>query len=92
MSDTINDGGPAFPQISELGDIAATSGGMSLRAYLAAHAPVTLHDAALVCGYDGMEDAFHNDQTRAITLAIMAMMRAEYADALIAELAKGGAQ
>ena len=64
--------------------------GAGLRAYLAAHAPVTLHDAALVCGYDSTEDALHNDQTRAVTLAIMAMMRAEYADALIAAL-KGGA-
>ena len=34
----LTDGGPAFPQISELGDIAATSGGMSLRDYIAVNA------------------------------------------------------
>jgi len=32
------DGGPAFPQITELGDIAATSNGMTLRDYFAAKA------------------------------------------------------
>lgn len=34
----MKDGGPAFPQISELGDVAATSKGMSHRDYLAAKA------------------------------------------------------
>jgi hypothetical protein len=34
----IKDGGPAFPQIAELGDIAYTTGGMTLRDYFAAKA------------------------------------------------------
>jgi hypothetical protein len=34
----IKDGGPAFPQLSELGDIAYTTGGMTLRDYMAAKA------------------------------------------------------
>lgn len=34
------DGGAAFPQISELGDIAATSGGMTLRDWFAGQALV----------------------------------------------------
>ena len=37
MTDKDN-GGPAFPQISELGDIAATSGGMTLRDWFAGQA------------------------------------------------------
>jgi len=32
------DGGPAFPQITELGDIASTNNGMTLRDYFAAKA------------------------------------------------------
>lgn len=35
---TTKNGGPAFPQITELGEIAATNDGMSLRDYFAAKA------------------------------------------------------
>lgn len=38
MADAIKDGGAAFPQISELGDIAATSPGMYLRDWFAGQA------------------------------------------------------
>lgn len=38
MTDAINDGGAAFPQISELGDIAVTSPGMTLRDWFAGQA------------------------------------------------------
>ena len=34
---TINDGGPAFPSLRELGDIATTDDGMALRDYFATH-------------------------------------------------------
>jgi hypothetical protein len=34
----IKDGGPAFPQLAELGDIAYTTNGMTLRDYFAAKA------------------------------------------------------
>jgi len=37
MSDQ-NNGGPAFPQLAELGDIAYSTGGMTLRDYFAAKA------------------------------------------------------
>ena len=36
--DKINDGGPAFPSLRELGDIATTDDGMALRDYFAAKA------------------------------------------------------
>ena len=77
---TINNGGPAFPQIGELGDIAATSGGMSLRAYVAAQCMAgfcSMHDEAGSWSWD-VDDA--------------ARTAVSCADALIAELAKGGAQ
>ena len=35
---TINDGGPAFPSLRELGDIATTDDGMAQRDYFAAKA------------------------------------------------------
>lgn len=35
--DKINDGGPAFPSLRELGDIATTDAGMTLRDYFATH-------------------------------------------------------
>lgn len=38
MSDKIKDGGAAFPQISELGDIAVLSPGMTLRDWFAGQA------------------------------------------------------
>lgn len=38
MTEQPKDGGAAFPQITELGDIASTSGGMSLRDWFAGQA------------------------------------------------------
>jgi hypothetical protein len=37
MTDKINDGGSAFTQLTEIGDIAYTQGGMSLRDWFAGH-------------------------------------------------------
>lgn len=87
---TINDGGPAFPvpEWSDAhGNIAPQEYGMTLRAYFAAHAPVTLQDARYVCGYGGYAEGW-SDGERATTAAVLALMRVEYADALLAELAK----
>jgi hypothetical protein len=49
MTTQPNDGGPAFPQISEIGDICTTSNGMTLRDWFAGQSlaglmPVCLHD------------------------------------------------
>ena len=77
MSDTINDGGPAFPV-----ETTSTpySPGMSLRAYVAAQCMAgfcSMHDEAGLWSWE-VDDAAR----RAVSCA----------DALIAELAKGGAQ
>ena len=47
----MNKNEPAFPQISELGDIAATSQGMTLRDYFAAKAMQGMVSAKLNYGY-----------------------------------------
>lgn len=84
MSNT-NDGGPAFPAthiVSMNGEIvnAGVSGGMSLRAYAACRfMQEFLHGAVLPVDYDASED-----------LRQTAVRACEAADALIAELSRGG--
>ncbi|RVH56266.1 hypothetical protein CN213_16090 [Sinorhizobium meliloti] len=82
------DGGPAFP-------LARTSqydqDGMSLRAYLAAHAPVTFEMACRVFGDKPESINLHDDTTRGAFLAVWALLRREYADAVLAELEGGDA-
>jgi hypothetical protein len=49
----IKNGGPAFPQIAELGDIAYTTGGMTLRDYFAAKVMIhALNSPHFVNHYD----------------------------------------
>ena len=82
MSDTINDGGQAFPTHPILYGSADQhlAQGMSLRAYVAAQCMAgfcSMHDEAGLWSWD-VDDA--------------ARTAVSCADALIAELAKGGAQ
>lgn len=74
MTDSINNK-PAFPQISELGDIAATSGGMTQRAYIA-----TAALQGILTGYWG------NSDMSGLGPNDFAVSAVEYADALIAAL------
>lgn len=79
-----DDGGPAFPNITP--DMPIQGGpGMSLRDYLAGQAPITLADAQVIMGatFD-----VNNDKDRAAIMLVLALMRYEYADAMIAERAK----
>jgi hypothetical protein len=78
------DGGPAFPVLDS--NLEDGRQGMSLRDYFMAHAPINLFDAVLVCVF--AEPMDWNDANRATVIAILAMMRGEYADAMIAERAK----
>ena len=57
---TINDGGPAFPSLRELGDIATTDDGMALRDYFAAKAMQGL--LAQSCGTALGSDPVHGAQ------------------------------
>ncbi len=91
MSAPIDDGGPAFPQPAEMSGKWADPKtckqwvplrGMSLRDWFAGQAPVTMGDAARVCGWPP-EFNLTQDSDRAAFWAVMAMLRFEYADAMI---------
>lgn len=98
MSDTINDGGPAFPVAS---DLLGHADGMSLRAYLSG---LALNQAVLDYGQPNSNNSAGQRCDRGNPVLpyaskaigsreeIIAMQAVKYADALIAELAKGGAQ
>lgn len=82
----MNDGGPAFPQTDlsayGMGPNEDGNSGMSLRDWFAGQAPVTMGDAARVCGWPP-EFNLTQDSDRAAFWAVMAMLRFEYADAMI---------
>lgn len=88
----MKDGGPAFPfepqrfmKDEVTGEITpAGSFGMSLRDWFAGHAPITIADAALVGGWNETE-TFSDDLTRGIMFSTLALMRYEYADAMLNE-------
>lgn len=92
----IDTGGQAFPRyaFSHVDRSGASyydvSGGMSLRDWFAGQAPMTLSDALAVCGCTDIMRGMMTEDLRASALAILAAMRFEYADAMIAAR-KGGA-
>jgi hypothetical protein len=83
----IDDGGPAFPVygLKDANDrvVCFPQSGMSLREYFMAHAPITVADAVRCCGWRGPPD--WNDANRATVMSVLALMRREYADAMMAE-------
>lgn len=97
MSDTpkLDDGGPAFPcevdwSMETLrGRQTANAGGihmgLSLRDYYAAHAPISYVDAWYACGY---KEAPKHDTERLLAVTILALLRYEYADAMLSERLK----
>ena len=100
MSDKINDGGPAF-QLTRESSFMKNYEGMTLRAYFAAAA---LPQAVLDYGEPSQNDSAGQRRDRGNPVLpyaskaigsreeIIAMQAVRYADALIAELAKGGAK
>lgn len=71
--------GQAFPSPGPIHPN-ASNGGMTLRDYFAAHAPVSYEAARHVYGGDGM---WNDDCSRAAFFAVWTMLRYEYADAMI---------
>lgn len=63
-------------------EVLCKQGGMTLRDYFAAKAPVDFGMAVAVWGDDQL--ALHDDRTRAAFLAVWAMLRYEWADATLA--------
>ena len=56
------------------------------RAYYAAHAPVSIADAVEACGYTANSPAeLVNDSVRATVFAVLALLRFEYADQMLAQ-------
>lgn len=71
----------------------ATPGGsvhdvMTLRDYFAAHAPITVADAMIVCGRDSSSIGMLGKSRREEVLSVLAVLRTEYANAMLAERAK----
>lgn len=86
VADRLGKNPPAFPSacLSDPGHPASVPG-MTLRDWFAGRAPVTLFDAAVACGWTGLEAAeMHRAEYRAALWAGMALMRYEHADALLA--------
>jgi len=87
MSATINDGGPAFPspeqQFTDGVMVVGRQGayGMSLRDYFAATAPITM---AEVVQYYRRYPHLNVDVEREAFLSLMADLRYQYADAMLA--------
>ena len=74
------DGGPAFPQITELGDIATTSGGMSLRDWFAGQALAALLSSP--ASLASISQIARENNSRAIK--VLAEASYEYSDAMLA--------
>lgn len=84
-----NDGGAAFPTLTVVGDVGMSEGGMTLRDYFAANAPVTGIDAnqSLLqqpdaarfasCDHDGA-------MPMPLIMKELVRLRWEYADAMLA--------
>lgn len=79
-----------FPQVHQpqQGRSGRLAPGLGLRDYLAARAPITIEDARASC--DGYLN-FLEPRDRSFLLRALAGLRYEYADAMLAERAKGGA-
>lgn len=86
----INDGGPAFPSTRKVGSVELADGGMTLRDYFAAKAPVDFGMVAALWGDDQI--SLHDDRTRAAFIAVWAMLRYEWADAMLAASEKNEQQ
>lgn len=86
-----NDGGPAFPQGERVGDIAVQIGGMTLRDYFSAKAPVSLGDAIAAANLEHSAQSVEvavcrvmsSPEKRAIAFAMLARLRHDYADAML---------
>lgn len=81
----IDDGGAAFPQISELGDIAATSAGMTLRDWFAGQVIAGLMANPNVHGI--LRESGHG----ATAGEAAALLSFGYADAMLAARKRGSA-
>jgi hypothetical protein len=80
---TINDGGPVFPT-TEAHGFNQGEPGITARDYFAAKAPISVADALIACAVDTGSIGTLPRAQRVTVLAVLAEMRLEYADAMIA--------
>lgn len=66
----------------------AAAGGMSLRDYFAAHAPISVQDALIAEGFDTSSVGTLQHEHFIEVMMRLAEMRMDYAEAMIAERAK----
>lgn len=77
------DGGPAFPLDAYKG--LGPWHGMTLRDYYAAHAPVDVKMALVAWGDPKLAGPPSDDEGRAAFMAVWALLRYDYADAMLEE-------
>lgn len=77
----INNGGPAFPTLAVVGDAALSDGGLSVRDYFAAHAPISWQDA--IKSIDCSEERF-GPWPESKIIERLVLLRNDYADAMLA--------
>ncbi|PJN96852.1 hypothetical protein CNY89_00135 [Amaricoccus sp. HAR-UPW-R2A-40] len=87
MSDKINWGGAAFPCEGGEGSGLYPDPGMSMRDWFAGNAPVTAENVTYAMGSTIWD--LSSESGRAAFFAVMALLRYEYADAMLAERQKG---
>jgi hypothetical protein len=77
-----SNGGTAFPVG---GLLVQESYSMTLRDYFAAKAPITVADAMVACGCSALSIGMLDTAQRLEVFGILAIMRGEYADAMLVE-------
>jgi hypothetical protein len=106
MMNTKKTGGPAFPSrftitgpafdpikckdVPEGRAETYVEFGMTLRDYFAAKAPITTADAMFACGMGASSIGMLPRAERIVVMTLMAEMRGDYADAMLAEREKAG--
>lgn len=87
-----NDGGPAFPDPGRAQSAkqreTLTGTGITARDYFAAHAPISVQDALISAGFDTSSIGTLPREFRIEIMNLLAEMRMDYAEAMIAERAK----
>lgn len=81
------DGGSIFPIAYKVDGEEVQTDGMTMRAYLVAHSPIT-YEVAVRCFFAANErmPAIENDADRASFFAVWSMLRAEFAEAQLAAM------
>lgn len=78
----------AFPTAAHIGDMGVTEGGLTVRQYYAARAPITVEEAMLAVGATSSNLGMLSCDERKCVMAGLAQLRFDYADAMVRESAE----